>query len=42
MVPEAEAEGHKARILGWKQQLKKGVDGGQRVMVSPHTPRPLR
>jgi tetratricopeptide (TPR) repeat protein len=24
MVPEAEAEGNKARILGWKQQLKKG------------------
>jgi tetratricopeptide (TPR) repeat protein len=23
MVPEAEAEGNKARILGWKQQLKK-------------------
>lgn len=22
MVPEAEAEGNKARILGWKQQLK--------------------
>jgi tetratricopeptide (TPR) repeat protein len=27
MVPEAEAEGNKARVLGWKQQLKKG--GGQ-------------
>jgi tetratricopeptide (TPR) repeat protein len=25
MVPEAEAEGNKARILGWKQQLKKGT-----------------
>ena len=25
MVPEAEAEGNKARVLGWKQQLKKGV-----------------
>ena len=24
MIPEAEAEGNKARILGWKQQLKKG------------------
>jgi len=24
MVPEAEAEGAKARVLGWKQQLKKG------------------
>lgn len=24
MVPEAEAEANKARILGWKQQLKKG------------------
>jgi Flp pilus assembly protein TadD len=23
MVPEAEEEGNKARILGWKQQLKK-------------------
>jgi tetratricopeptide (TPR) repeat protein len=23
MVPEAEAEGNKARVLGWKQQLKK-------------------
>ena len=23
MIPEAEAEGNKARILGWKQQLKK-------------------
>ena len=23
MVPEAEAEGAKARVLGWKQQLKK-------------------
>jgi len=22
MIPEAEAEGNKARILGWKQQLK--------------------
>jgi len=22
MVPEAEAEANKARILGWKQQLK--------------------
>ena len=26
MVPEAEAEGNKARVLGWKQQLKKGSD----------------
>ncbi len=25
MGPEAEAEGNKARVLGWKQQLKKGV-----------------
>src|SRR4051794_26675806 len=24
MVPEAEAEGNKERVLGWKQQLKKG------------------
>ena len=24
MVPVAEAEGNKARVLGWKQQLKKG------------------
>lgn len=24
MIPEAEAEGNKARILGWKQQLNKG------------------
>jgi tetratricopeptide (TPR) repeat protein len=24
MIPEAEAEGNKARILGWKQHLKKG------------------
>src|SRR5580700_10017645 len=23
MVPEAEAEGNKARVIGWKQQLKK-------------------
>ena len=27
MVPEAEAEGNKARVLGWKQQLKKGSAG---------------
>jgi len=29
MVPEAEAEGNKARVLGWKQQLKskKPLDG---------------
>ena len=27
MIPEAEAEGNKARILGWKQQLKKSGDG---------------
>ena len=26
MIPEAEAEGNKARILGWKQRLKKGGD----------------
>jgi tetratricopeptide (TPR) repeat protein len=25
LVPEAEAEGNKARVLGWKQQLKKGA-----------------
>ncbi len=25
MVPEAETEGNKARVLGWKQQLKKGI-----------------
>ena len=24
MIPEAEEEGNRARILGWKQQLKKG------------------
>jgi len=24
MIPEAEDEGNKARILGWKRQLKKG------------------
>ena len=24
MVPEAEAEANKARVLGWKQQLKEG------------------
>jgi tetratricopeptide (TPR) repeat protein len=24
MIAEAEAEGNKARVLGWKQQLKKG------------------
>jgi Flp pilus assembly protein TadD len=24
MIAEAEAEGAKARVLGWKQQLKKG------------------
>ena len=24
MIPEAEAEGAKARVLGWKQQLEKG------------------
>ncbi|HTR65643.1 MAG TPA: tetratricopeptide repeat protein [Terriglobales bacterium] len=24
MIPEAEAEGNKARVLGWKQQLKGG------------------
>ncbi len=30
MIPEAEAEGNKARILGWKQQLrqKKETGGG--------------
>jgi Flp pilus assembly protein TadD len=25
MIPEAEAEGAKARVLGWKQQLKKST-----------------
>ena len=25
MIPEAEAEGAKARVLGWKQQLKKSI-----------------
>ena len=25
MIPEAEAEGAKARVLGWKQQLKKAT-----------------
>ena len=24
MIPEAEEEGNRARVLGWKQQLKKG------------------
>ncbi len=28
MIPEAEAEGNKARVLGWKQQLKQGKQGG--------------
>jgi hypothetical protein len=32
MVPEAEAEGNKARVLGWKQQLKKGPDVAGRPM----------
>src|SRR5579863_3948856 len=27
MIPEAEAEGAKARVLGWKQQLKGGGPG---------------
>jgi Flp pilus assembly protein TadD len=27
MVPEAEAEGNKARVLGWKQQLKNKAPG---------------
>lgn len=27
MIAEAEAEGAKARVLGWKQQLKRGADG---------------
>ena len=26
MIPEAEEEGNKARVLGWKQQLKKGKE----------------
>ena len=26
MIPEAEAEGNKARVLGWKQQLKGKTD----------------
>ena len=25
MIPEAEAEGNKARVLGWKQQLKRAA-----------------
>jgi tetratricopeptide (TPR) repeat protein len=29
MVPEAEAEANKARILGWKQQLKQGKQSSQ-------------
>jgi tetratricopeptide (TPR) repeat protein len=29
MVPEAEAEANKARILGWKQQLKQGKQSPQ-------------
>ena len=29
MVPEAEAEGSKARILGWKQQLKQSKKPGE-------------
>ena len=28
MIPEAEAEGAKARVLGWKQQLKGGGSNG--------------
>ncbi len=28
MIPEAEEEGNKARILGWKQQLKKPHPNG--------------
>ncbi len=28
MVPEAEAEGNKARVLGWKQQLKGSMPPG--------------
>jgi tetratricopeptide (TPR) repeat protein len=27
MIPEAEEEGNKARVLGWKQQLKKSKSG---------------
>lgn len=27
MIPEAEEEANKARILGWKQQLKQGKSG---------------
>jgi Flp pilus assembly protein TadD len=29
MVPEAESEANKARILGWKQQLKEQKDSSQ-------------
>src|ERR1035437_946200 len=29
MVPEAEAEANKARILGWKQQLKQGKQSAE-------------
>ena len=28
MIPEAEAEGNKARVLGWKQQLRQDKKGG--------------
>ena len=31
MVPEAEEAGNKARILGWKQQLKEQKAGGGKV-----------
>ena len=31
MIPEAEAEGAKARVLGWKQQLK----NLRRVVLAP-------
>ena len=33
MIPEAEAEGAKARVLGWKQQLKRGRELARRVAV---------
>src|SRR5258708_39804304 len=32
MVPEAEAEGNKARVLGWKQQLKEKKSAGQECL----------
>ena len=31
MIAEAEAEGAKARVLGWKQQLQRGKNSGDSV-----------